>query len=95
VFVEDQEQLAKIREVEDDLPSLEFVIVIDAEGDIGDAIPFDELRARGPAGATTPSTTSGSSPSDATTSACSSTRRARRGPPKGCILTHGQLPRRS
>src|SRR2546421_3458610 len=88
VFVEDQEQLAKIREVEDDLPSLEFVIVFDAEGDIGDAVPFDELRARGREREETEYDqrvesvgrddvclfiyTSGTT-----------------GPPKGCILTHG------
>src|SRR4051795_1776606 len=48
VFVEDQEQLAKIREVEGDLPVLEHVIVFDTEGrDIGDAISLDELRVKG------------------------------------------------
>src|SRR5437763_1467058 len=49
VFVEDQEQLAKIREVEDDLPNLEFVIVIEpsGRGDAGDAISLDVLRERG------------------------------------------------
>jgi long-chain acyl-CoA synthetase len=47
VFVEDGEQLAKIREIEGELPNLEFVIVFEPEGDIGDAIPLDELRERG------------------------------------------------
>src|SRR5438445_13064753 len=47
VFVEDGEQLAKIRQVEDRLPKLEFVIVFKPQGDIGDAIPFDDLRERG------------------------------------------------
>ena len=46
VFVEDAEQLAKIRAVETTLPALEHVIVIfDPDGDIGDAIALDELRA--------------------------------------------------
>src|SRR5205085_2759988 len=47
VFVEDGEQLAKIREIEDDLPALEFVIVMEPDGDIGDAITLDTLRERG------------------------------------------------
>ena len=44
VFVEDGEQLAKIREIEDDLPALEFVIVMDPDTDIGDAVTLDDLR---------------------------------------------------
>src|SRR5881227_1318882 len=32
VFVEDGEQLAKVREIEDDLPALEFVIVMEPDG---------------------------------------------------------------
>src|SRR5918999_6449243 len=32
IFVEDQEQLAKVQEIRGDLPNLEFVIVFDAEG---------------------------------------------------------------
>src|SRR3954449_2141950 len=47
VFVEDGEQLAKIREIEDDLPALEFVIVMEPEGDVGDAVTLDDLRERG------------------------------------------------
>src|SRR3954464_2217726 len=47
VFVEDAEQLAKIREIEADLPALEFVIVMEPGGDIGDAIALDDLRERG------------------------------------------------
>src|SRR5438045_2744679 len=47
VVVEDGEQLAKIREIEADLPALEFVIVMQPEGDIGDAIALDGLRERG------------------------------------------------
>src|SRR2546421_4329824 len=48
VFVEDAEQLAKIREVEGELPDLEFVIVLDPTGaELGDAITLDALRERG------------------------------------------------
>src|SRR3954469_661497 len=47
VFVEDGEQLAKIREIEDDLPALEFVIVMDPETAVGDAVTLDDLRERG------------------------------------------------
>jgi long-chain acyl-CoA synthetase len=87
VFVEDGEQLAKIREIESNLPSLEFVIVMAPDGDIGDAIALDDLRERGRnrdesdyderVAAVTPDDvflyiyTSGTT-----------------GPPKACILTH-------
>ena len=48
VFVEDAEQLAKIREVEGDCPELEHVIVLDpGDADIGDALTLDALRERG------------------------------------------------
>ena len=48
VFVEDAEQLAKIREIEDRLPKLEFVIVLEpGDADLGDAISLDDLRERG------------------------------------------------
>src|SRR3954463_16053768 len=47
VFVEDGEQLAKIREIEGDLPALEFVIVMEPDGEIGDAVRLDDLRERG------------------------------------------------
>src|SRR3954471_7300880 len=43
VFVEDGEQLAKIREIESDLPALEFVIVMEGVGG-DDVITLDQLR---------------------------------------------------
>src|SRR5215211_2374340 len=47
VIVEDAEQLAKVREVEDRLPRLEHVIVMEA-GDADDrALSLDALRERG------------------------------------------------
>src|SRR3954470_19755171 len=49
VFVEDGEQLAKIREIEADLPALEFVIVMDPDAglELGGAITLAALRERG------------------------------------------------
>ena len=62
VLVEDEEQLAKIREIEGDLPDLEFVIVMEPDGrggagtresgdgkpgGAGDAMTLTELRERG------------------------------------------------
>src|SRR5215212_6847878 len=48
VFVEDQEQLAKIREVQPELPALQHIVVFDGEGqDIGDAVALADLRERG------------------------------------------------
>ncbi|HEY1596651.1 MAG TPA: long-chain fatty acid--CoA ligase [Thermoleophilaceae bacterium] len=92
VFVEDQEQLQKIRHVEAELPELELIVVMEPSGDIGDAISFEDLCARG---ARRPDSdyeerlaaigdddmclyiyTSGTT-----------------GPPKGCLLTHGNYRR--
>ena len=88
IVCEDAAQVAKIRQVRGNLPALETIIVIDAAGDVGDAIPLETLRARGRArdraeldervAAVTreqPYTiiyTSGTT-----------------GPPKGCVLSHG------
>jgi long-chain acyl-CoA synthetase len=48
VFVEDQEQLAKIRAVEGDCPELRHIIVMEpGDADIGDAISLEDLRERG------------------------------------------------
>src|SRR3954453_8870937 len=48
IIVEDGEQLAKIRQVEDELPQLETIVVMDPRGaDLGDALTVDDLRERG------------------------------------------------
>jgi long-chain acyl-CoA synthetase len=48
VFVEDGEQLTKIRAIEDSCPELQHVIVMDpGDTDLGDAVTLDELRERG------------------------------------------------
>jgi long-chain acyl-CoA synthetase len=89
VFVEDGEQLEKVRKVRADCPELEHVIVMDAGGlDLGDdAISLDDLRARGRGRddgewetryeAVTPEDMCLYIYTSGTT-----------GPPKGCLLTH-------
>src|SRR5688572_13214790 len=47
IVCEDAGQVAKIRQVRDNLPALETIVVIDPTGDVGDAIPLDALRERG------------------------------------------------
>jgi long-chain acyl-CoA synthetase len=90
VFVEDGEQLAKIREIENDLPALEFVIVMapDEGLDIGDAITLDQLRERGRGReqAELDERTASVTPEDACVFIYTS---GTTGPPKGVILTHG------
>src|SRR3954470_18228146 len=87
VFVEDGEQLAKIRQIEDDLPALEFVIVMEPEGDVGDAVSLDDLRARGRSRdqAELDERTASVTPDDACVFIYTS---GTTGPPKGVILTH-------
>ena len=48
VFVEDAEQLAKVREVQAELPHLEHIVVFDAAeaDDLADAVTLEELRRR-------------------------------------------------
>ncbi len=88
IFVEDAEQLAKVRKVEGDCPELRHVIVIDPAGaDIGDAISLDDLRERGRGRdasewraryeAVTPEDICLYIYTSGTT-----------GPPKGCLLSH-------
>jgi long-chain acyl-CoA synthetase len=87
VFVEDGEQLAKIREIEDDLPALEFVIVMEPDTDVGDAVTLDDLRERGHGRAQSEldERTASVTPDDACVFIYTS---GTTGPPKGVILTH-------
>jgi long-chain acyl-CoA synthetase len=89
VFVEDGEQLAKVRQIEDDCPDLRHVIVLDpGDAELGDAIALEDLRERGRGrdeaeweeryGAVGPDDTCLYIYTSGTT-----------GPPKGCVLTHG------
>jgi long-chain acyl-CoA synthetase len=88
IFVEDAEQLAKVREVEDRCPELEHVIVMDPDGaELGDAVTLDRLRERGRGRdesewearyqAVTPDDICLYIYTSGTT-----------GPPKGCLLSH-------
>jgi long-chain acyl-CoA synthetase len=88
VFVEDGGQLAKVRQVEDDCPELEHVIVIEpGDADLGDALTLDLLRERGRTRdesqwearyeAVTPDDICLYIYTSGTT-----------GPPKGCLLSH-------
>ncbi|MDQ3319656.1 MAG: AMP-binding protein, partial [Actinomycetota bacterium] len=88
VFVEDAEQLAKVRQVQSQLPDLELIVVMEPSGDVGDAVALEDLRARGRgrdesefeerATAVGPDDTCLYIYTSGTT-----------GPPKGCVLTHG------
>jgi long-chain acyl-CoA synthetase len=88
VFVEDGEQLAKIREIESELPALEYVIVMAPDGDIGDATELDQLRERGRERdeGELEERTASVTPEDACVFIYTS---GTTGPPKGVILTHG------
>jgi long-chain acyl-CoA synthetase len=90
VFVEDGEQLAKIREIESDLPALEYVIAMAPEDglELGNAITLDQLRERGREHdeAELEERVASVTPEDACVFIYTS---GTTGPPKGVILTHG------
>jgi long-chain acyl-CoA synthetase len=90
VFVEDGEQLAKIRAIEGDLPILEHVIVMAPEEglELGDALSLDALRERGRGrdASEWQQRIDGVSPDDPCVFIYTS---GTTGPPKGCVLTHG------
>ncbi len=88
VVCEDASQVAKITEVRGDLPALEAVIAIDASGDVGDAIAFEDLRERGRGrdAAEVTGRAAAVKPEDPYTFIYTS---GTTGPPKGCVLSHG------
>jgi long-chain acyl-CoA synthetase len=88
IVCENAEQVAKILAVRDDLPRLETIVVIDDDGDTGDAIALDDLRERGRA----------RDPAELRERTHAVTREqpytiiytsGTTGPPKGCVLSHG------
>ncbi|MDP8943577.1 MAG: long-chain fatty acid--CoA ligase, partial [Actinomycetota bacterium] len=87
VFVEDAEQLAKVRQVEARLPHLERVIVMVPDGELGEATTLEELRERGRGRdhAEFEERASAVSPDDPALFIYTS---GTTGPPKGCVLTH-------
>jgi long-chain acyl-CoA synthetase len=88
VFLEDAEQLEKIRAVRDRLPNLEHLILLDPVDGADDAITFDELRERGRSREPSDlqARTEAVTPEDTAIYIYTS---GTTGPPKGCILSHG------
>jgi long-chain acyl-CoA synthetase len=88
VFVEDAEQLAKVRAVEADLPALEFVIVMEPADADGSTISLEALRERGLGRpqAELEERVDGVTPDAECLFIYTS---GTTGPPKACELTHG------
>jgi long-chain acyl-CoA synthetase len=86
VVVEDDEQLAKVRQVRERLPKLEQIILM--TGAAEDVISREDLAARGDArpGAEWEERWSAVTPDDICTFIYTS---GTTGPPKGCIISHG------
>src|ERR671919_993563 len=88
VFVEDAEQLAKIRAIEDECPELQHVIVLEpGDAELGDALTLDQLRERGRGrdAAEWKARYEAVTPDDMCLYIYTS---GTTGPPKGCLLTH-------
>jgi long-chain acyl-CoA synthetase len=90
LICEDAAQAAKIAAVRDELPALEQVVVMD--GPVEGTLTLDELRARGAAAgdpdAVVAERVAGVGEADSATIVYTS---GTTGPPKGCVLTHGNL----
>ncbi len=86
VIAENEDQLAKIREVRDSLPALENVVIMIGEAD--DAISMNELRAKGDSGSAEDYKASYEAvePDDLCKIVYTS---GTTGPPKGCMISHG------
>jgi long-chain acyl-CoA synthetase len=87
VFVEDEEQLEKIRAIRDRLPSLQHVVILDGET-TDEATSLTDLREQGSAldQAQLDERSASVTPDDACVFIYTS---GTTGPPKGVILTHG------
>ena len=88
VFVEDAEQLEKIRAVRDRLPELRHLVLLDPVEGADDAITLEQLRERGRGHATSElqRRTAAVTKDDVCIYIYTS---GTTGPPKGCLLTHG------
>ncbi|HET7418268.1 MAG TPA: long-chain fatty acid--CoA ligase [Solirubrobacterales bacterium] len=86
VVVEDAEQLEKVRQVRDQLPQLEHIVLM--TGSAEDAISLEDLAAKGGGGddATWRTLYDAVTPEDICTFIYTS---GTTGPPKGCIISHG------
>jgi long-chain acyl-CoA synthetase len=88
IFVEDQEQLDKVRKCRADLPHLERIVIFEpSDNSSEDAISLDDLRAKGRDGdpATLEQRTASVNPDDPAIFIYTS---GTTGPPKGVMLTH-------
>src|SRR5918999_153634 len=89
IFVEDGEQLEKIREIEDRCPALRHIVVMEpGDAELGDAISLDDLRERGRGRDESEweERYDAVSPDDMCLYIYTS---GTTGPPKGCLLSHG------
>jgi long-chain acyl-CoA synthetase len=88
VVCEDASQVAKIVAVRDNLPNLQTIVVMEAEGDTADAIPLEEVRERGRGidQGRLDERIEAVKPEDPFTFIYTS---GTTGPPKGCVLSHG------
>ena len=92
VVCENAAQVAKIVAVRERLPHLRTIVVIDATGDVADAVPLAEVRVRGQRrdAAELEARAAAVTPEDAFTIIYTS---GTTGPPKGCVLDHGNYRR--
>jgi len=88
VFLEDAEQLEKIRAVRDRLPHLEHIVLFDEVDGADDVITLEELRGRGRARDVSELEARSSAVGKDDTCIYIYTS-GTTGPPKGCILSHG------
>jgi long-chain acyl-CoA synthetase len=88
VFLEDAEQLEKIRAVRDRLPHLEHIVLFDAVEGADDAITLEQLRERGRTHDAAELVARSSAVNEDDTCIYIYTS-GTTGPPKGCILSHG------
>lgn len=88
IVVENAEQYAKIAEVRDQLPNLRSIVVIEKDGETGDAVTLEELRERGRARDESELVAryEAVTPDDPYTFIYTS---GTTGPPKGCVLSQG------